>query len=50
MLKLRQIGSERKCFSDFSFSFVAVFIIIFYPTLTVGQNSIQLDTGWDTLF
>jgi len=46
MLKLRQTGSEDKCFGDFSISFVAVLIIIFYPTLTIGQNSIQLDTGW----
>jgi len=46
MLKLRQTGSERKCFSDFSISFVSASIIIFYSTLTLGQDSIQLDAGW----
>jgi hypothetical protein len=46
MLKLRQIGSKDKCFSGFIGLFITVFIIVFYPTLTVGQNSIQLDTGW----
>ena len=46
MLKFRQVISEPKWSSDFSISFVAVLIIIFYPTLTTGQNSIQLNTGW----
>jgi len=46
MLKLRQIRYKDKYFSGFIVLFITIFIIVFYPTLTVGQNSVQLDTGW----
>lgn len=46
MLKSRQTGSKCKYSSDVSISFIAVFIIISYPTLTASQDSIQFDAGW----
>jgi len=46
MLTLRRSVSDHKDSSDFSVSFVVVVIVIVFAPLTMGKDSIQLDTGW----